>query len=339
MLIVFAITVQAITAKNDKGEFTLCTTCDHYHYSAIDCKEALKDPMQCLDNKQSKTINFKPFDKITASNGINVTIIESDKDFVIAFGDKKTLGGLSAKNKKTNLVFTSKRCERALDDEDEENIIHILVGKTKKNKIIQVQATTACDILFLGEVVADKLTLEATSSSNITIDAKVKILKCTAKSGSVIDIYSTCDSINANSETGGKIEIAGEVNKLGCNATFNSSINVDAKCKSLQAYAFCASKVTATGSTNKLRAEALESSSCDLSELSVKKLYAYAYNMSEINVNYCKNFTTIADIMSIVRIHNVDQENPVFQSVKSGIIKEGIFSSTSGVSTDFTMHY
>ncbi len=334
IFMVLAVAMQFAIAGNVQ-DYTLCSDCGFYHGEDELCDDVKESgDGKYFDTNGAKKVKFKPFEAIDAFNGIHVTIIEGEEEFIMVNGNAGVMAGFSCRNRKSLLVISAKNTYRDNTVGQDSTLCHVLISRRADHPIKKIRARVGSIVHFPQTVKYDQLTIEAFTGSKVSIDAQVKELRCIAKSVSMININSKCDSIMAIAESVSNINVEGDVRAISVNSSFGSKINLKVDAVRVHAIAFYGSAVTAEGKCRALTAESNESSVCDMSNLDADKVYGYAYNMSEVHINATKKLSTIAEKMSLIHIYELKKGKPVFVTNDEGEQVREKKISTTGISVN-----
>jgi hypothetical protein len=144
--------------------------------------------------RKTETRIIGPFDKIRTVKGINVTLIEGDKEKVeIQIENAEPADVITTLEGKTLILKMKTMIKKGV-------AVQVYVTY---NRLIEIQAGTAATIDAEGPVHADKLTLSVGVDAVIMLDVDVNSLKADLSAGR-IEISGTSKSIEVVANTGGK---------------------------------------------------------------------------------------------------------------------------------------
>lgn len=148
------------------------------------------------ENKQTEERKLGPFNKIIAAQGINVILIEEDKEQAVIKIQNASPSDVVTIIKGTTLKVRMKaKLQKG---------VSVIVEVSYKN-LIEIEANTGATIETKHQVFGDKLTLTATTAGKIMAKAEVTKLKITSGQGSQVFADGKCDKLDCAVNTGGMI--------------------------------------------------------------------------------------------------------------------------------------
>lgn len=147
-------------------------------------------------NESTEIRELEPFNKIIAAQGINVILIEEDKEQALIRIENAAPSDVVTFVKGTTLKV---RMKAKLQKD-----VSVIVEVSYK-KLIEIEANTGATVETRHQVFGDKLSLIANTAGKIMAKAEVTKLNITSGQGSQVYADGVCDKLDCSVNTGGTI--------------------------------------------------------------------------------------------------------------------------------------
>lgn len=155
---------------------------------------AMALPIAAQDNVKVETRNIGPYDKIKTSKGINVTLIEGDKEKVeIHIQNAEPQDVITSLEGKTLVLKMKTMIKKG---------VAVQVYVTYKT-MVEIHAGSGSSVDNEGTLTATKLTVNAVVDASIELDVDTKTLVGYASAGR-LEISGNATNIEVTTNTGGK---------------------------------------------------------------------------------------------------------------------------------------
>lgn len=182
------------------------------------------------------------FNKIEISNGLNLSIEQSNKGEVLVETDENLQSKIIVVVERDVLKIYSKETLKS-------ETLNISV---KMPEIKSIEASSASTVKSINRLKSSSLNIESSSSASINLEVDVKELDCNSSSASKVVLSGSSKEIEINASSAAKIEaIDLKAREVEVNASSGSDVSVNAL-SSLDAHASSGAKIFYKGEPDKL---------------------------------------------------------------------------------------
>lgn len=170
------------------------------------------------------------FQKIKASNGLLVELVNSQEQKIIIEADENLHEYIEIEIDKGNLIVkTTKNIRKAKSKK-------VTIAYTELESI---QASSGANVIGLSEMIADKFDLKTSSGAQIDVSVLAKEIDAQSSSGSSINIRGQARNFNTKASSGSSIDAKDLIaiycvskTSSGASSTLNVQQSLDAKASS-----------------------------------------------------------------------------------------------------------
>lgn len=151
-------------------------------------------------------VETDPFDAVYAYAGVTVFLRQGDTEQIRVTGTEKDLQGLVTETRGTTLHIFYDKIDGVFGLFGSGNSGRNAKVYVQAVELNSVRASSGAEIEGQGTIRADRLSVEASSGSEITLDVEVEMLRAEASSGAEVELSGVVRSATASVSSGAEID-------------------------------------------------------------------------------------------------------------------------------------